>query len=92
MMTIPDVGPNLMLAVARSRPRTNSTAPPPEQVDIVADLGSLSREIVEHNRQVMTGEPTADWAALADQLDSAARACRRQVVVQLHDVDDTGRR
>jgi hypothetical protein len=89
---IPDVDPNLMRAVARSRPRTNSTAPPPEQVELVADLVSLSREIVEHNRQVMAGEPTADWAAVADQLDSAARACRSLAVVELHDVDDTGRR
>jgi hypothetical protein len=75
-----DVDPDLMRTVARSRPQMNNTAPSTEQVDLVVDLGKLARAIVEHNRQVMAGEP-ADWSDLANLLDTAANACRRQVVI-----------
>lgn len=82
---MPDVDPDLMRAVARSRPRMNNMAPPTEQVDVIAGLGELARAVVEHNRQVMAGEP-ASWGALADLLDTAADTCRRQIVIELDNV------
>lgn len=87
----PEVDPDLMRVVARSVSRVDSTAPPVEQVDLVIELDSLSREIIEHNRRVMAGERT-DWSRLADHLAKLTRACRRQVVPELHDIGDSGGR
>lgn len=86
LCAMPDVDPDLMRAVARSRPRTTNTAPQTEQVDVVAGLGELARAVVEHNRQVMAGE-SANWGALADLLDTAADTCRRQIVLELDNVE-----
>jgi hypothetical protein len=80
LYVVPHVDPDRMGAVTRSRPRLNTTAPPTEQVDVVAGLGELARTVVEHNRQIMAGEP-ANWGALADLLNAAADTCRRQIVI-----------
>lgn len=86
LCVVPTVDPDLMRSVARSLPRMNTTAPPMEQVDVVAGLGELARAVVEHNRQVMAGEP-ANWGGLADVLDTAADTCRRQVVIELDNAE-----
>lgn len=88
---VQEVDPGLLRAVARSVTPVDSTAPPVEQVDLVAELDTLSRDIIEHNRRVMAGART-DWSHLADQLAKVARACRRQVVPELHDIGDSGGR
>lgn len=58
----------------------------PEVVDLVYDLGELSRFLVEHTRRVMAGEPVQGWADVAAVLDAVAEACRRRDVD-----DDSGR-
>jgi hypothetical protein len=67
------------------------TAPPSDLVDLVAALDALAREIIEHNRRVMSGEPV-DWSRLADQLSMLTQPCRKHVVPVLHDIGDSGGR
>jgi hypothetical protein len=62
----------------QSRPRQPSTAPDPEVVDLVFELGRLARHLVEHNRRVMATEPH-DWSLLVDALDEVANECRALV-------------
>jgi hypothetical protein len=88
---IPEVHPELLRTVARSVPRVDSTAPPVEEVDLVVALEKLSREITEHNRHVMAGEP-ANWSRLADHLAKTTRACRQRVAPELRDIGDSGGR
>ncbi|MPZ79622.1 MAG: hypothetical protein GEV28_04155 [Actinophytocola sp.] len=82
---------DLLRSVAHYVERVDSTAPTPEQVDLVVELGALARAIVEHYRRVMAREPE-DWSALADALGGAVKACRRQVLTVLDDVGDSGAR
>jgi hypothetical protein len=85
--TLPD-----MLEIATSGERLQSTSAPPVQVDLVATLGELARDIVAHNQSVLIGDGTADWAWITEQLSVAATSCRRQVVVMLTDIGDSGGR
>ena len=82
----------VMLPVAPRAKRVASTAPTSEVVDLVVDLGELSRYLVEHTRRVMSGEPAHDWAEVADALAAATKACRRLVVLDLDDAGDAGSR
>lgn len=77
--------------LARAMPTVRSTSPPPDVIDLVCDLGELSRLIIEHNRRVMSGEP-ADWPALAVAFACAAKECRRQTMPALNDIGDSGAR
>jgi len=70
----------LMRAQARLAKRVEFRGATPEQVDLVVNLQAVSRAITEHCRQVLMGE-LGRWAELADLLQVAARACRRQVVI-----------
>lgn len=70
---VPD---DLLLSVAQSRARQESTAPSTDVVELVIALDALGRAIVEHNRRLLVGEPV-DWDALTDQLGDVERACRR---------------
>lgn len=72
-------------------PTVGSMSPPSDEVDLVCDLGELSRLIIEHNRRVMSGEP-ADWSALANAFAQAAKECRRQTTRALNDIGDSGAR
>ena len=67
---------NLLLGVACSVERTDSTAPSVDDVDAVTALDALARVIIDHNRRVLSGEPV-DWAVLTDLIGNAERACRR---------------
>ncbi|MGB3442311.1 MAG: hypothetical protein WBA97_26515 [Actinophytocola sp.] len=76
--------PRWLRAAAQSRARQRITAARPDQVDLVIELAALARAILDHNRRVMAREPV-DWAELADELSSAARSCRGQVVLDRSD-------
>lgn len=67
---------NLLLGVACSVERTDSTAPSVNDVDAVAALDALARVIIDHNRRLLSGEPV-DWAALMDLIGRTERVCRR---------------
>lgn len=67
---------NLLLAVARSADRIDSTAPSINEIDAATTLDVLARAIVEHNRRLFSGEPV-DWAALAALLGDTEQVCRR---------------
>jgi hypothetical protein len=66
---------NLLLGVACSVERIDSTAPSLNEVDAVAVLDALARRIIDHNRRLLTGEEV-DWAALANLLGDAERTCQ----------------
>ncbi len=78
-------------AVAASSDRMVSTSAAPEQVDLVADLGKLTRAILDHNQRVLIGDDV-DWARLAERLAAAADRCRRQLVIQVTADDNQGMR
>ncbi len=80
-----------LVELAVSRDRQPSTSATPEQVEIIGELDTVGRAVAEHSRRVLMGEAT-DWASIADQLTSAARLCRTQVVVELTDIGDSGGR
>ncbi len=82
----------VMVPVAQRAEWVASTALTPEVVELVVDLGELSRYLVEHARRVMSGEPAHDWAEVADALAAATKACRRLVVLDLDDAGDAGSR
>lgn len=62
-----------------------------KHAEIVKELEAVGRTIADHSRQVLTGK-AADWAAIAEQLASAARSCRTQVTYELADIGDSGGR
>jgi hypothetical protein len=72
---------SVMLPVARTSGKVRSTSASPEEIDVVIELGSLSRALVEHSRRVLTGEQT-DWAEISNRLGQAATTCRRQVIIE----------
>ena len=80
-----------LVDLAVSRDRQPSTSATPEQVEIVGELEAVGRALAEHSRRVLLGEAT-DWASITEQLASAARLCRTQVVVELTDIGDSGGR
>jgi hypothetical protein len=82
----------VMLPVAQRSEHVTSTSPAPDVVDVVVDLGELSRYLAEHTRRVMAGEPAHGWAEVADALAAAAEACRRLVMLDLDDAGDAGGR
>lgn len=81
-----------MLEIATRRERLSSTSAPPERVDLVSALGELAHHILGHNQNVLTGNGTEDWAALAEQLAATASWCRRQTVIRLTNIGDSGSR
>ncbi len=85
-----DVFADTATALAASSDRMASTSATPEQVDLVADLGELARAILDHNQRVLMGDDV-DWARLAERLAAAADRCRRQLVIQVTHVGDSGR-
>lgn len=65
--------------------------PTSSQVEIIGKLEEVNRAVTEHSRRVLMGEAT-DWASIADQLATAARLCRTQVMTELADIGDSGGR
>ncbi len=80
-----------LVELAESRDRQSSSSATPEQVEIIGKLEAVGRALPEHSRCVLMGEVT-DWASIAEQLASAARLCRTQIVAELTDVGDSGGR
>lgn len=80
----------VMLPVARASNRVRSTSACIDQVDTVIELEALSRELAEHSRRVLMGEP-ADWAAITERLSAVAATCQHRVVVEPCTAGDTGR-
>ncbi|MGB3440817.1 MAG: hypothetical protein WBA97_18875 [Actinophytocola sp.] len=80
-----------LVELAVSRDRQPSTSATPEIVEIVGKLEVVGRAIADHSRRVLMGEAT-DWASVAEQLATAARLCRTQVVNELADIGDSGGR
>lgn len=62
-----------------------------KHAEIVKELEAASRTIADHVRRVLIGE-ASDWAAVADQLATAATTCRTQVTYELVDIGDSGGR
>lgn len=70
------------LPIAHATERVPTTAPSPEQIDLVYALRLLAEEIPPLLPRVITGELNSNnWINLADILSSAARLCREQVVI-----------
>lgn len=64
-------------------PRAQLDAPPPELVDVVAELRRTFGEVQAQCVRLYT-EPGVelDWAEMGDQLAAAARLCRQQVIIE----------
>jgi len=83
----------LQVPVVRSRDREPISAIDPEQVDTIAALSRLGKALPDFCRRAILGEVgSTKWAELSDILQAAARVCREHVVIDVHDVGDSGSR
>jgi transcriptional regulator with XRE-family HTH domain len=79
---------SVMLPVARTSDRVQSTSASSDQINTVIELEALSRTLTDHNRRVLMGEP-ADWAQISDRLRAAATECQRRVVIEPYCTTDS---
>jgi hypothetical protein len=71
--------------------RQEVTAATPEQVDAVALLTALGRQLPDFCRRAILGQlGTDDWEQMSAVLTHAARACREQIVIDIPATDDQG--
>ena len=72
--------------IAHATDRVPTTAPSPEQIDLVYALRLLAEAIPPLLAQVITGElVSSNWSHLSDMLTRAARLCREQIVIEVDD-------
>lgn len=81
------------LPLARSRPRVPLTAPSQELTMTIKKLAKLGQLLPDFCRRAYLGDlDDHEWTELSDVLHRAARTCREQVVIDVHDIGDSGGR